>query len=42
MQPSNLGWITAALLIALLVVGFLLGKRHERDRVVRRFNGLEL
>lgn len=41
-RPTTLGWITAALLIMLLVGGFFLGKRHERDRVVRRFNGLEL
>ncbi|MFA7556958.1 MAG: TIGR04211 family SH3 domain-containing protein [Hydrogenophaga sp.] len=35
-------WGIAAALIALFVGGFALGKRHERDRVVRRFNGLEI
>jgi SH3 domain protein len=39
---SLAGWVSAALLIALFVGGFFLGKRHERERVVRRFNGLEI
>jgi SH3 domain protein len=34
-------WNIAAALIVLFIGGFALGKRHERDRVVRRFNGLE-
>ncbi len=41
-EPRLGAWGIAAALIALFLGGFALGKRHERDRVVRRFNGLEI
>lgn len=41
-RPSSyLGW-GGLLLIVLSGLGFVLGKRHERSRVMRRFNGLRL
>jgi SH3 domain protein len=36
-------WILrSAIMIGLLLLGFVLGKRHERERVASRFNGLQL
>jgi SH3 domain protein len=32
----------AGLLVALFILGIVLGKRHERQRVASRFNGLQL
>lgn len=41
-STSYLGWFVGLLFVVLAGLGFALGKRHERSRVMRRFNGLRL